>query len=92
MRGFRRHATWYLKGFRNSARLRDRLMQVETLAELGDLLGTLDPNEPFPATAMRVPRGKHSGTQRVSLPPGYLDDPNDATPPDLAAEAAVSGG
>jgi hypothetical protein len=39
---------------------------------------------------MRVPRGKSSGTQDVSLPEGYLDDRNDATPP--LEESFVDGG
>jgi len=90
MRAFRRHATWYTKGFRGSARLRAELMRVETLAQLGDLVRTLDPGEPFPPSAMRVPRGKSAGTQDVSLPHGYLDDLDDATPP--VEESFVEGG
>ena len=43
-------------------------------------------------TAMRVPRGKTAGTQKVALPEGYLDDLEDATPPGILAEAADSGG
>lgn len=92
MRQFRRHATWYTKGFRGSAALRGHLMRVRTLAELAAVLAELDPSEPFPPSAMRVPRGKGAGTQSVSLPEGYLDDLNDATPPDAAAEDAFSGG
>ena len=71
LRSFRRHASWYTKGFRGSAAARQRFMQVSTLGELDDVLATLDPNESFPASAMRVPRGKSSGTQAVSLPHGW---------------------
>jgi nifR3 family TIM-barrel protein len=92
MRSFRRHSTWYTKGFRGSAAIRERAMHLSTLAELETLLGTLDPLEPFPATAMRVIRGKSAGTQTVSLPHGYLDQLDDATPPEAAAEDAFSGG
>ncbi len=92
LRAFRRHATWYTKGFRGSAELRHRFMKVSTLAELDTVLGELDRELPFPPTAMRVPRGKSSGTQKVSLPEGYLDDRLDATPPGADAESAVSGG
>ncbi len=92
MRQFRRHATWYTKGFRGSAALRGRLMLVRTLAELRDVLAQLDASEPFPPSAMRVPRGKAAGTQQVSLPDGYLDDLEDATVPAAAAEDAFSGG
>jgi hypothetical protein len=67
-------------------------MQVSTLRELDETIAELDPNEPFPPSAMRVPRGKSSGTQSVSLPYGYLDDRDDATPPEEAAELGLSGG
>jgi nifR3 family TIM-barrel protein len=92
MRAFRRHATWYTKGFRGSARLRAELMRVESLADLEARVVHLPRDEPFPPSAMRVPRGKSSGTQRVSLPDGYLDHLDDATPPDPSAEDATSGG
>jgi nifR3 family TIM-barrel protein len=92
MRAFRRHTSWYTKGFRGSARLRDALMRIETLAELEQSAAALDWTEPFPPSAMRVPRGKSSGTQVVSLPEGYLDDLDDSTPPGLEAEDATSGG
>jgi nifR3 family TIM-barrel protein len=90
MRAFRRHATWYTKGFRGSGRLRAELMRVETLGDLRKIASALDLAEPFPVSAMRVPRGKSSGTQRVSLPDGYLDRLDDATPP--AEESFVEGG
>jgi len=93
LRAFRRHATWYTKGFRGSAQARERLMRIATLADLDAVLERLDPNEPFPPSAMRVPRGKASGTQTVSLPPGYLDHRDDATPPESdEAEDGLSGG
>jgi nifR3 family TIM-barrel protein len=92
MRAFRRHATWYTKCFRNTAELRARLMQVATLGELEMTLAGLNAAEPFPPHAMRVPRGKASGTQTVSLPPGYLDQRDDATPPSADAEDSFSGG
>jgi nifR3 family TIM-barrel protein len=92
LRSFRRHASWYTKGFRGSAAARQRFMQVTTLRELEETLATLDPNERFPPSAMRVPRGKSSGTQSVSLPYGYLADRDDATPPEEIAEEALSGG
>jgi nifR3 family TIM-barrel protein len=92
MRSFRRHSTWYTKGFRGSAELRRRLMQIATLSELGDALATIDAAQPFPPTAMRVPRGKGSGTQAVSLPENYLLDRDDATPPGAEAEDEFSGG
>ena len=90
LRAFRRHATWYTKGFRNSGRIRSELMRVTTLEGLRAVVAPLDPAEPFPPSAMRVPRGKSAGTQEVSLPFGYLDDLDDATPP--VEESFVEGG
>ncbi|HWP07984.1 MAG TPA: tRNA dihydrouridine synthase DusB [Polyangiaceae bacterium] len=92
MRQFRRHSTWYTKGFRGSAAIRQRAMHLSTLAELETLLADLDPDEAFPASAMRVIRGKSAGTQTVSLPHGYLEQRDDETPPEASAEDAFSGG
>jgi nifR3 family TIM-barrel protein len=92
LRTFRRHSTWYTKGFRGSAAIRQRAMQLSSLAELEQLLETFDVNEPFPPSATRVTRGKSAGTQTVSLPHGYLDRRDDATPPGADAEDAFSGG
>jgi len=92
MRAFRKHSSWYTKGFRGGAPLRQQLMQVTRYAELGAILATVDRSQPFPPDAVRVPRGKTAGTQKVALPEGYLDHLDDATPPGAEAEAADSGG
>jgi nifR3 family TIM-barrel protein len=92
MRAFRKHSSWYTKCFPGSAPLRQRLMHVVSLAELEDALAGVDRSQPYPPEAMRVPRGKTGGTQKVSLPPGYLDQLDDDTPPGKDAEAADSGG
>jgi len=92
MREFRKHGSWYTKGFRGGAPLRQRLMQVTRLLELEGILADADRTLPFPPEAMRVPRGKTAGTQKVALPEGYLDDLDDATPPGVLAEVADSGG
>ena len=94
VRNFRKHATWYTKGFPGSARLRGELIRIDTLADLDRILAGADPDVPFPPDAMRVPRGKSGGRQQVALPEGYLDDLDDATPPaaELEQQAAVSGG
>jgi nifR3 family TIM-barrel protein len=94
VRNFRKHATWYSKGFPGSARLRERLIAIRTLADLEKILAECDPTVPFPPDAMRVPRGKSGGRQRVALPDGYLDDRASCTPPPLELERreAVSGG
>lgn len=87
VRMFRRHATWYTKGFRGSARLRHEVMRAGTLDELRAVLAGLDPTERFPPGAMRVPRGKTAGTQKVALPDGYLDQLEDDTPPEAEEES-----
>ena len=94
VRDFRKHATWYTKGFPGSARLRDRLIRIESLEQLEKILVEADPGEPFPPAAMRARRGKRGRRQKVVLPEGYLDDLDDATPPaaELASAEAVSGG
>jgi nifR3 family TIM-barrel protein len=92
MRAFRKHSGWYTKCFPNSAPLRQRLMHVAALAGLADALGAIDRSLPYPPEAMRVPRGKTGGTQRVALPAGYLDALDDDSPPGVLAEAADSGG
>jgi hypothetical protein len=67
-------------------------MHVEALAQLEAILQTVDRGQPFPPDAVRVPRGKTAGRQKVALPEGYLDALDDARPPGIAAEAADSGG
>jgi nifR3 family TIM-barrel protein len=90
MRMFRRHATWYVKGFHGSARLRSELVRITTLQDLDQALADIDADEPFPPSAMRVPRGKATGRQRVMLPANWLND-RDALDA-IAAEEAGDGG
>jgi nifR3 family TIM-barrel protein len=94
MRMFRKHSTWYTKGFRGSAELRHKLVHVNTLSELEATLALADRDAPFPATAMRVPRGKTSGRQRVQLPEGYLEQLDDDRPPaeEVGEDDELSGG
>jgi nifR3 family TIM-barrel protein len=92
MRMFRKHSSWYTKGFAGGAPLRERLMHVESLAQLATVLAEIDRGQPFPPEAMRVPRGKRSGTQRVALPQGYLETLDDDRPPGAEAEDPASGG
>jgi nifR3 family TIM-barrel protein len=89
---FRKHATWYTKGFPGSARWRSALIQVHTLGQLEEALADASAETAFPPEAMRVKRGKKGGKQRVSLPEGYLDDRLASTPPGPEAETADSGG
>ena len=56
------------------------------------MLAGIDRSLPYPPEAMRVPRGKTGGTQKVALPEGYLDHLDDDEVPGPEAEAADSGG
>jgi nifR3 family TIM-barrel protein len=86
----RKYLTWYTKGFPQSAAVRGRLNALRTRADLVAALAPLPDDLPFPPSAMRVPRGKASGTQRVALPEGFWDDlACDASPP---PEAETSDG
>jgi nifR3 family TIM-barrel protein len=92
VRMFRKHATWYTKGFRGSASFRAEVMRAQSLPAVVALVEQLDADEPFPPSAMRVPRGKSAGTQLVALPDGFLDDRDDDTPPGQDAEDVGDGG
>ena len=92
VRMFRKHAAWYTKGFRGSSRVRTLIMNASTVEAITEALGQLNRDERFPPSAMRVPRGKTGGTQCVALPPGYLDQLDDDTPPCPMAEDDTSGG
>jgi nifR3 family TIM-barrel protein len=92
MKAFRKHSSWYTKCFPGSAPLRERLMHVLGLGELAEVLAGIDRSLPYPPEAMRVPRGKTAGTQKVALPEGYLDHLDDDVAPGPEAETADSGG
>ncbi len=80
MRAFRKHIAWYTLGFTRVGCDRARLLQVTSLDELAQLSAGIDPDEPFPASALRAVRGKGAPIS-VALPHGYLDNLSDATPP-----------
>jgi nifR3 family TIM-barrel protein len=88
---FRKHVAWYLKGFPIGGELRRSLAMISSLAELDDLLGKLDPAEPFPAESIGQPRGRINAPGKVTLPHGWLDSRDDETVPS-GAEMENSGG
>ena len=58
-----------------------------------DVFEPAERDQPFPPSAMRVIRGKTTGVQKkVSLPLGYLDDLQDATPPEAHEDDGGDGG
>jgi nifR3 family TIM-barrel protein len=88
---FRKHVSWYLKGFGAGGQMRKNLGLVKTLADLDELLGELDRTEPFPVSELGAPRGRQGAPRaKVVTPDGWLDD-TDGT--DLTLdEDMVSGG
>jgi nifR3 family TIM-barrel protein len=90
-REFRKHVSWYLKGFGVGGETRQALGLVSTLAELDDLLGTLDGAQPFPEVSVGAPRGRAGSPRRVVLPEGWLDNASWGRL-DSSAELAISGG
>ena len=89
---FRKHVSWYLKGFAAGGELRRSLALVTSLRALDELLARLDPDEAFPVAELGTPRGCQGSPRRVVLPEGWLDD-TDGTGTSLREDASeVSGG
>jgi nifR3 family TIM-barrel protein len=78
----RKWCCWYTAGFPGSAAVRRALAHMTTLEAMTTTLAALDPAVPFPLAALRLHRGKDARRQKkVLLPPGYLADRDDDTPP-----------
>jgi nifR3 family TIM-barrel protein len=93
MRNFRKHASWYTKGFRIPSDVRIQLMRVETVESLIETFKKVDQDQIFPPAAMRVIRGKTTGVQKkVALPANYLTNLDDATPLEGADDDPGDGG
>lgn len=90
MRDIRKHVAWYLHGFPAGADLRRGLALVKTRRELDELLSRLDGDASFPPAATG-PRGRQGSAASVSLPEGWLDDPDDCAVP-VGADVMHSGG
>lgn len=88
---FRKHPSWYLKGFPVGPVLRDSFARVSSIGELEVLVDKLDPESPFPEEAHHMLRGHSHGPRAVRLPQGFL---NHRHTRGLSREAAqaVSGG
>ena len=90
IRDLRKHMAWYFMGFPVGSELRRKFAMVSSFPELDDLLGELDADEPFPTTG-EGPRGRQGSPGKVTLPYGWLDDPDDPTVP-AGADMMHSGG
>jgi len=91
VRAFRRHLTWYTKGFSLQGEIRSTMMQAGSIAELEAVFLDVDRAQPFPPHAMRAKRGKRSGRQEVALPQSFTDT-NEWSSPGLMDDVVVSGG
>jgi hypothetical protein len=65
-----------LKGFRVEGEIRPKLGMVKNLDELDYLLSQLV-DQPYPIEVGDAPRGRRSHGRSVSLPQGWLDDPEE---------------
>jgi len=90
MRDMRKHTGWYLHGLPAGSELRRALALISTLGDLDRLLDELDRDLPYPAAA-GGPRGRQGSAAAVSLPEGWLADPDDCTVP-AGADVMNSGG
>ncbi|PPG27306.1 tRNA dihydrouridine synthase DusB [Rathayibacter sp. AY2B9] len=94
-RDIRKHVAWYFKGYAVGGDLRARLATVESLAQLDDLLATLDWTQPYPGEAAEGQRGRAGSPKVPSLPDRWLESRElDAGQRDAvsAAEIHNSGG
>ncbi|MCB1026499.1 MAG: tRNA dihydrouridine synthase DusB [Microthrixaceae bacterium] len=89
---FRKHLSWYLKGYPTGGEARRAASRVTTLADVEALLDTLDPTAELIPGNERLVRSHSGGPRRVALPDGWLADPDDDPRLDPAAEAVTSGG
>lgn len=85
-----KHTGWYLRGFPVGGEFRKQLAQVKSLAELRTLLATIE-SSTAQAEKADDARGRQGSPSKVSLPEGWLDDPEDDTVPQ-GAEIENNGG
>src|SRR5690625_1149233 len=73
LRDIRKHISWYFKGYPVGGEMRRALTAVETLAQLRELLDTVDPTVPYPGADAEGPRGRAGAPKKPHLPEGWLD-------------------
>ncbi|MCX6426935.1 MAG: tRNA dihydrouridine synthase DusB [Actinobacteria bacterium] len=88
-RDLRKHMAWYLKGFRVPSELRRQFGMVSSLKEFRGFLNQLS-DQPYPIAVGDTPRGRTSHGRPVTLPDGWLRDPDEMATIEL--EDAFSGG
>lgn len=94
-RDIRKHVAWYFKGYPVGGDTRARLATASSLAEIDDILATLDWAAPYPGSAAEGQRGRAGTPKRPALPDRWLDSRDvDAAESSAIAAAEVenSGG
>jgi nifR3 family TIM-barrel protein len=94
-RDIRKHVAWYFKGYAVGGELRAALATSSSLDEIDELLGTLDPAQPYPGADAEGQRGRAGSPKQPTLPYGWLDsrELGDAHRAEVAeAELHHSGG
>ena len=89
MRDIRKHMAWYLKGFSVAREIRSALGMVISVSQMAQLLSQLE-DQPYPQAVGDGPRGRTSHGRAVSLPAGWLDDPDEFA--NISIDDAISGG
>ncbi|MCR2828168.1 tRNA dihydrouridine synthase DusB, partial [Microbacterium sp. zg.Y909] len=82
-RDIRKHASWYFKGYPVGGDTRARLATVSSLAEIDEVLATLDLDAPYPGSGAEGQRGRAGTPKRPALPDGWLASR------DIAADAGA---
>ncbi|MFE5408849.1 tRNA dihydrouridine synthase DusB [Microbacterium sp. NPDC056569] len=94
-RDIRKHVAWYFKGYPVGGELRASLATASSLAEIDDLLATLDSSAPYPGAAAEGQRGRAGTPKRPALPDRWLESRElsaEATTAIAEAELDHSGG
>ncbi|MGN6324832.1 tRNA dihydrouridine synthase DusB [Pseudolysinimonas sp.] len=72
-RDIRKHVAWYFKGYAVGGELRAALAMSSSLAEIDELLGRLDADQPYPGEAAEGQRGRAGTPKTPSLPDRWLE-------------------
>ncbi len=72
-RDIRKHVAWYFKGYPVGGELRAKLATASSLAEIDELLATLDWSAPYPGDGAEGARGRQGGPRAPALPEHWLD-------------------
>ena len=82
-RDIRKHVAWYFKGYPVGGETRAQLATASSLAEIDDLIATLELDAPYPGAAAEGQRGRAGTPKRPALPERWLESR------DLGAAASV---